>query len=272
MSGFHGALVALGRCLLAAWMFLLAGTPAAAQGTLNVPDPVYHWYGPYGLGGGPHKKPEEAAGAINGKYAALEWWPAVDSGQTSPLFCSAQAPQFAVADFAPRATPNNLSQPTQVKSVPATWGQCTAYQVNPGGFSKCVGWSCVSRPIGSYNMLAECPVGWEFRSGGRCDCPANMQLVRGSDGRWGCTFKCSPHIDNPSCWRASGSCPAGNPIQPDVATKVQQEVDYEGAGAHALSFRRTFRSNGARPYVDPGAWSHWVHNWGRRVETYPASG
>jgi hypothetical protein len=59
---------------------------------------------------------------------------------------------------------------------------------------------------------------------------------------------------------------------PGIAAKVHTDVDYEGAGAHPLSFTRSFRSHGARPYVEPGAWSHWVHNWARRIDVYPEPG
>jgi RHS repeat-associated protein len=50
----------------------------------------------------------------------------------------------------------------------------------------------------------------------------------------------------------------GNPIDPASAVKAQTETDYTDSGAHALSFTRHYRSNGAT--APAGLGSHWSHN------------
>jgi len=124
-------------------------------------------------------------------------------------------------------------------------------------------------------MRADCPTTHVFavRSGQPvCECPAGTDFERNAAGEWRCTAPQVANVANPFCYRQDGSCPVGNPVMPGIAAKVQTEVDYEGAGAHPLSFTRSFRSQGARPYVEPGAWSHWVHNWARRIDVYPEPG
>lgn len=262
----------LGVVLAVATNLLLPASSPAQTGL--PPDPVYHSYPTVGTYPGPAADPAGAVPLLKSMYNAIPQTVWLEPGGPAVLHCQANPLPFGVADFRPRVTASNLSEFTIQKPMPRTVAACTAYEGLPG-WQHCVGAGCVQGPDAAYSMVAECPVGWHFRAGvdrNRCDCPAGEELARGVDGRWTCRRRCIPGIDRPSCWQADASCTAGNPMLPGVGAKVQTEVDYEGAGADALAFRRTFRSNAALDYVEPGAWSHWVHNWGRRVETYPEPG
>lgn len=261
-------------CLLMGLLLAALWHPTlSAQTAAEAPKPRYYWYGPYGVGGGPVTRPEDGALGATSQYAAKPWYVWI-RGQAVTVYCPAVIPPFTAPDFVAQTVQNHLSLSTVPKGTTASWGACTGYE-GPPGWQRCVSAGCVPREPGQYNMLAECPVSHVFRSaGGRntCECPTGKELARDAGGQWRCVPRCTPGIDNPACAIGSDSCGVGNPILPAIAVKTQTEVDYQGAGAHALEFRRSFRSSGTRPYVAPGAWSHWVHNWGRRIETYPEAG
>lgn len=264
------------RVFLCAGLLAAAGwlPPAAAQTMSGPPNPVYHVHPTLGTPAFTVTSPEKAVPRIREDYSQLPHYVWVEPPPPVTVYCEARPPLFTPSDFLTRPSAPNLSFWTASKSIPRTAGACIAYAGSPG-WEYCVAGGCAPTTEASYAMVAECPIGWQFRSAGNrnwCDCPAGQELARGADGAWRCSTVCKPWQDTSACWQHDGSCSVGNPALPGVAAKVQEEVDYEGAGGDALSFRRVFRSDGARPYVEPGGWSHWVHNWGRRVETYPVAG
>lgn len=251
--------------------------PAWAQATGSVPEPTY-LVRDNTLGIHPKNlaEPEEAKAAIEGAYAQVPWtyWPL--SGPASIYYCTAQAETFRKSDFLAENPPQSLSQLTPSKPIIRYVGGCGGWTQIPNGITYCSTPACVVDPSSHwYKMRATCPHGWVFIGGAnpRCDCPAPWTLQQSADGSWGCELECTGNpLDRADCHVQDQSCPANNPVQPGIAVKVQTEVDYEGAGAHALSFSRTFRSIGVRPYVPAGGWSHWTHNWGSRIEVYPGVG
>ena len=213
------------------------------------------------------RTPEEAKGYIESVHLSWPW----TSNTAGTLYCTASAALFTKSDFPAFNSSSYWSAETPFRTISRKWGQCLQWT----GYV-CTSFQCVpDTTTYEYNMRADCPVDMVYAvSNGqpRCVCSGNQELERNAAGEWRCTVPQSASITNPSCYRQDGSCPAANPVMTGVAAKVQTEVDYEGAGAHPLSFTRSFRSQGARPYVEPGAWSHWVHNWGRRIEVYPEPG
>lgn len=217
-------------------------------------------------------RPEEAKDYIEREHLTAPW--TVTSNGTilnGPIYCPAFLPLFTKSDFLARSSPSASSAETPFRTGSRTTGQCLQWTGN-----NCTSFQCApdSYPV-QYNMQADCPTTHVFAARGgqpSCDCPAGQELERNAAGEWRCAVPQVANVANPACYRQDGSCPAANLVMPGVAAKVQTEVDYEGAGAHPLTFTRSFRSQGARPYVEPGAWSHWVHNWGRRIEVYPEPG
>jgi hypothetical protein len=217
-------------------------------------------------------RPEDAKPYIEGVHLQTPWTMTINGViMNGPLYCPATVPQFTKSDFMALSSPSNSSAETPMGVGSRTTGQCLAWNGN-----LCASFQCApsSYPV-QYNMRADCPVTHVFATRGgqpTCECFPGQEHERSASGEWRCTTPQSANVANPACYRHDGSCPAGNPVMPGIAAKVQTEVDYEGAGAHPLSFTRSFRSHGARPYVEPGSWSHWVHNWARRIDVYPEAG
>jgi hypothetical protein len=217
---------------------------------------------------GAFSTPEDAAAHIEAEYATWGW-----SIGDRFMYCRASASGFYKPDFLTKNPAEAFSQNTDLRTITTERPVCTA--PDPGGWI-CHAWECRALATPSnYQMAAYCPSALTFMAAGgegRCECPSGYEYTRGVDGSWSCQPGCSGGPGQPSCYVHDLSCPAGNPVLPGIATKVHTETDYEGAGADPLVFRRSFRSTGARRYVAPGAWSHWVHNWGRRIETLPHEG
>ena len=246
---------------------MTAPTESVSQSFATIPQPAYLIDGnTLGFSGPMFQAAADAAGYIDGVHRTWVW--SID-GIT--LTCPANVPSFTNADFVGTQPPSTTSASTPWKPIRRQWGTCAS-----AIGSKCLSMACVDDPtLFQYSMKARCPAGLVFDSThgkARCECPTGQELARNADGTWACSAICSPGVDQPSCYRNDLSCSAGNPVQLGIAAKVQTEVDYEGSGAHPLRFSRSFRSNGARPWVAPGGWSHWVHNWGRRIDTYSQAG
>ncbi len=62
------------------------------------------------------------------------------------------------------------------------------------------------------------------------------------------------------------SCLTAHPVSPGTGAKWKTETDYIGAGAHPLSFYRTYRSD---QLGRSGLALGWMHNWGRNIESMP---
>jgi YD repeat-containing protein len=58
-----------------------------------------------------------------------------------------------------------------------------------------------------------------------------------------------------------GACTAGNPTKPDLGTKLERSTDYAGAGAHALSFERLYRSTWSPQLPQNRVGGFWAHNY-----------
>lgn len=272
-SPHRSTTIKFGRGLLAALTLCLLG-PALAQtnATALLPKPLFHITSDtLGYVGPGFSRPEEGSGYIESEFAKNKF---VSPDGLSTFTCTAKALPTIGADFTASTPESELSNYSPSKGIAAQTSVCTAWKQNNLG-SFCIAAGCGADPFPhSYNMRAACPNGFVFRAGAapRCDCPIGYEIALGADGQWQCMPPCKPGIDNQACYLGDGACPVSNPILPGIAAKVQTELDYAGAGAHPLEFKRSFRSNGARPYVAPGAWRHWVHNWGRRIETYPEPG
>ncbi|MBL8342739.1 MAG: RHS repeat protein [Rubrivivax sp.] len=250
----------------------LVGTPPAqaqARDPKLPPVPEYriaeNGFAPYQWG---FTTPEAAGSFVEAWHLTLSW------GWGGPPFhCPAAAERFTTADFVAETPRSGWSKQTVLRPITRQWAGCTAF--DSGG--TCVAVGCVTDPTTHhYGMRAICANGamiFETAGGApRCECPSGQELERNAAGEWRCAYPCTASIFTASCYRDDGSCPAANPVLAGIAAKVQTEIDYEGAGAHPLSFTRSFRSHGARPFVEPGAWSHWVHNWARRIDVNPEPG
>lgn len=219
------------------------------------------------------QRPEEAKGTIESTYYSWEWWNGMDGALKQSLHCPAEAGKFTYADFQPTTPPSNYSKNTGALAILAYRIRCSGLRGDPP-WQTCIAWDCGTLWPNWYNMSASCPSGWIFQPTSgvpQCSCPDGTDLRRTAAG-WQCVPRCTPTPQRPWCETRDDSCPAGNPVLPATAVKLHTEVDYSGAGADALEFRRSFRSSGTTPYIEPGGWSHWVHNWGRRIEVFPNPG
>jgi YD repeat-containing protein len=67
------------------------------------------------------------------------------------------------------------------------------------------------------------------------------------------------------CVTDSNACEAGNPTEPGLGVKSETHTDYAGAGAHALSLVRSYRSQIHRAANFDGA-ARWQHNYDMALE------
>ncbi|MFO1269475.1 MAG: hypothetical protein U1F25_03945 [Rubrivivax sp.] len=261
------ALLALGQAEV------FAQAPPARDPKL-APEPAY-FIKNNGLGFGvpvpTFRDPMAARAYIEGVHLSWPWTLMSNGTVIATRYCPAAAIEFTKSEFVAPNPAGNSSAETPFKPITRQTANCWSWNGNA-----CADYSCRDDPTQfAYNMRADCPVDWTFVSGNgpnRCECPAGTELERNPAGEWRCAVPQVASVANPACYRGDGSCPVGNLGLPGIAAKVHTETDYEGAGAHPLSFTRSFRSQGARPYVEPGAWSHWVHNWARRIDVYPEPG
>ena len=212
-------------------------------------------------------QPEQAKDFIEREHLS---WPWTNTWGGGTVYCSATVPLFTKADFAAVRYPSTWSAETSYATIRRRRGQCLRWY----GYL-CTSFQCVLDPVVYRYMRADCPSTHVFTMRGgepRCECPAGSNPERDATGQWGCVRACTPGIQSADCYQRDLTCAAGNPALPGSGAKVHTEVDYAGAGAHPLSFSRSYSSLGARPYVEPGAWSHWVHNWARRIDVYPEAG
>jgi YD repeat-containing protein len=66
-------------------------------------------------------------------------------------------------------------------------------------------------------------------------------------------------------------CEAGNPTKPSLGIKVERSTDYAGAGAHALSFERTYRSTWSPQVPQNRIGGFWAHNYSASAKVLEAS-
>jgi len=266
VASVHVLKAVVGFVLAMAWLMTSAQTSPPRDPRL-APAPAYFMKNNtlgFGVPVPTFSTPELASQYVAATH--LTWaWPHPHGG--APLYCPAQVPTFTRAEFASGSPPSYASSETPFKIIRRQTANCWSWNGNV-----CADFSCRDDPTEfHYNMRADCPPDRVFAAGGRCECPAGQELTRNAAGEWRCAVPETCSLLNRAACR-DASCPAANAVLPGIAAKVQTEVDYEGAGAHPLSFTRSFRSHGARPYVEPGAWSHWVHNWARRIDVYPEAG
>ena len=141
------------RCVARGWLplclllALLWPPSLGAQTASSAPKPLYYWYGPYGLGGGPVAKPAEGAVGAKSQYAAKPWYVWIGSAAVT-VYCSAEVPSMSAANFTAQAVENSLSLRTVPAGVTATYRACTGYE-GPPGWQRCVSAGCVSREPGA---------------------------------------------------------------------------------------------------------------------------
>lgn len=212
--------------------------------------------------------PALAEARIESQHLSWPW----GTGTATPVYCPADAARLDFTSFSTPSPASALSPYTAWAPIRRHWAVCTANAAN----GACTAWGCGLDPTSyQYRMRASCPNGWAFDTSGpkpRCECPSGQELERNAAGEWRCTARCVPGMNSAGCYQQDQSCPISNPVLPGIGAKVQVEADLEDAGAHPLSFQRTFRSRGVRPYAEPGAWTNWVHNWGRRIDVFPHPG
>lgn len=229
-------------------MAAFAQAPPARDPRL-APEPVYFMKNNtlgFGVPLPTFRDPAEAKGYIESVHLSWPWTLMSNGTVLATRYCPAATTEFTKADFVATSPPGYSSGETPFKPIARETANCWSWSGNV-----CADFSCRADATEfRYNMRADCPVDWAFVSGNgpnRCECPAGKELERNAAGEWRCAVAQAAHVENPACHRRDGSCPVANPVLAGVAAKVQTEVDYEGAGAHPLSFTRSFRSQGARP-------------------------
>jgi YD repeat-containing protein len=94
-------------------------------------------------------------------------------------------------------------------------------------------------------------------------CPANSRQISGTEcqcdsGFYAVGNQCLPVV-------ADATCPASHPVYPGLGIKTLSHDDYVGAGAHPLSWTRSYKS--AYPIQPkPSFASGWVHNYQRQLD------
>ncbi len=127
-------------------------------------------------------------------------------------------------------------------------------------------------PYAAVKPVYSCPTGAAL-NGGLCTCTApHVENAAGN----ACTIASTPP-EAESC--TAGSTPdagqAAQSVVPSTGELVLAETDYAGAGADALSFLRSFRSNrivGVTDATPAGTGAMWSHNHATSLKTYGAPG
>jgi YD repeat-containing protein len=89
-------------------------------------------------------------------------------------------------------------------------------------------------------------------------CPANSEFVQLTDGSW----LCRPRIEQSNLGKPC-ECGVGNPINPAVGNKYQEETDYVGGGPFPLVFVRSYNSRAVDR--DLGLGAGWTSNYHMRL-------